>query len=454
MNLKNKRLLITEDDRKYIKKLYGLIKEAEEPEYDYSFEEKITFPAGYYSEKYMEKEVLETKLEEIINNISKNKYVDDEGTQVLMGPEYQNKLTVITSSGESQIPNKDNERGGVDLESGQLGKFRSNTINEFVRKYIFKRLGDISNLEINTEVVEPKIGETSAPDLTYYQGLVDCGLAKFKNFSKKGPCKQSTLDLKKVYDNEQFVKIFVGLKTTKNFQPINMPTKRGQLTVDSDMVVKKITSCYTGMKIQVDFVKDQAHKCNSAVFEVFLNGIKLNREDGKPYASLNNGGLLDNAGFSFKKAGGGRYYIQSNNPGGARYNTFIVSPNLAKEIVDKLKENGSLTSNNFNLEFECKNLVEYVKFQDIKAPGPLVLDKEKKLLYTSIRWDGKQWIDKEWGNGCHGNVEGVGQITITNGNGDVQKFSKITPRGRNERINILVTDPCKGEQGVMVAKEK
>ncbi len=43
MNFKNKRLLINDNDRDYIKRLYGLIKEADETEYDYSFKEKVTF---------------------------------------------------------------------------------------------------------------------------------------------------------------------------------------------------------------------------------------------------------------------------------------------------------------------------------------------------------------------------------------------------------------------------
>jgi hypothetical protein len=458
MNLK-KRLLITEDDRKYIKKLYGLIKEADEPEYDYSFEEKITFPAGYYSNKYMERDVLDSKLDDLITKIAKNKYVDDEGTQVLMGPEYQNLLQVVTSSGESQIPNKDNEKGGADLNPGDLGYFRSNTINNYVKKYITDRLGDIPNLQILTDIVDPIIGNTSAPDLNYYQGLVDCGLAKFKNLSKKGPCKQSTLDVKKVYDDEQFVKIFVGLKTTKNYKPIDMPIKRGQLSVPpGEFSPPNLTSCFTNMKIKIDYTKDLGyHKCNSAVYEVYVNGEKLMRDDGKSYASLNNNGLLDNAGFTFKKAGGGKKWIESNDPAGERFNTFVVSPELAKKLADKVSQDGTKPQESFNLELKCKNLAEFVKYDDLTKEGPLALNSDGYLAYKKMKWDGKLWDDQEWGFGCHGRKGkegGVGSITIINGNGGEQKYKKFTPVGKDEMKSVLVADPCKGEQGIMLAKEK
>ena len=454
MNSK-KKLLITEDDREYIKKLYGLIKEVDEPEYNYSFKERITFPAGYYSEARMDKEVLESKLEEIINKIAKNKYVDDEGTPVLMGPEYQNYLKVVTSSGESQIPNYDNERGDdinrIKLDSGELGYFRSNTINNYVKKYITDRLGDIPNLQIITEIVDPIIGSTPAPDLDYYQGLVDCGLAKFKNLSKKGSCKQSTLDTKKVYDDEQFVEIFVGLKTTKNYKPIDMPIKRG--SIERDVTPPNLKSCFTNMKIKIDYTKDLGyHKCNSAVYEVYVNGEKLMRDDGKPYASLNNNGLLDNAGFSFKNYKNGEKWIKSNDEAGERFNTFDVSPELAKKLSDKVNQDGTTPQESFKLELKCKNLVNFVKYDDLTKEGPLAVTSDGYLLDKSNKWNKTQnlWSDREWGFGCHGREGkegGVGSITIINGNNGVQKYKRFTPVGNNEMKVVLVTDPCKGEQG-------
>lgn len=459
MNFKNKRLLINENDRDYIKRLYGLIKEADETEYDYSFKEKVTFPAGYYSRKFMKADDVISRLEEIINKLAKNKYVDDEGKAVLMGPEYQNQMVVITSSGESQIPNNDNERGGTRLDVGELGKFRSNTINEFVKEYILKRLGDVSNLQIKTSVIEPKIGETPYAGLTYLQGLTDCGITKVKNLtSNPANCtkavRQKTMDLKKLYDSEQFIEIFVGLKTIKSFKPIDMPIKRGQLSVQPrEFSPPKLTSCFTNMKIKIDYTKDLGyHKCNSAVYEVYLNGEQLMRNDGKSYASLNNNGLLDNAGFSFKNYKNGEKWIKSNDEAGERFNTFDVSPELAKKLSDKVNQDGTTPQESFKLELKCKNLVNFVKYDDLTKEGPLAVTSDGYLLDKSNKWNKTQnlWSDREWGFGCHGREGkegGVGSITVINGNGGVQKYKRFTPVGNNEMKAVLVTDPCKGEQG-------
>lgn len=457
MSYNNKRLLINENDRDYIKKLYGLIKEADEPEYDYSFKEKVTFPAGYYSRKFMKADDVISRLEEIINKLAKNKYVDDEGKAVLMGPEYQNQMVVITSSGESQIPNNDNERGGTRLDVGELGRFRSNTINEFVKDYILKRLGDVSNLQIKTSVIEPKIGVTPYAGLNYLQGLTDCGITKVKNLTPNpANCtksvRQKTMDLKKLYDSEQFVEIFVGLNTTKSIKPIDMPIKRGQLSVPpGEFSPPNLTSCFTNMKIKIDYTKDLGyHKCNSAVYEVYVNGEKLMRDDGKSYASLNNNGLLDNAGFTFKKAGGGKKWIESNDSAGERFNTFVVSPELAKKLADKVSQDGTKPQESFNLKLMCKNLAEFVKYDDLTKEGPLALSPDGYLAYKKMKWDGKLWDDEEWGFGCHGRKGkegGVGSITIINGNGGEQKYKKFTPVGKDEMKSVLVTDPCKGVQG-------
>jgi hypothetical protein len=52
-----KRLLITEDDRKHILSLYGLLNEAvEEGQGMITIEADSTFPAGYYSESFLTQE--------------------------------------------------------------------------------------------------------------------------------------------------------------------------------------------------------------------------------------------------------------------------------------------------------------------------------------------------------------------------------------------------------------
>ena len=93
-----------------------------------------------------------------------------------------------------------------------------------------------------------------------------------------------------------------------------------------------------------------------------------------------------------------------------------------------------------------------MKYDDLTKEGPLAVTSDGYLLDKSNKWNKTQnlWSDREWGFGCHGREGkegGVGSITVINGNGGVQKYKRFTPVGNNEMKAVLVTDPCKGEQG-------
>jgi hypothetical protein len=117
------------------------------------------------------------------------------------------------------------------------------------------------------------------------------------------------------------------------------------------------------------------------------------RNDGKPFASLNNDKVNTNKELD--------YY--NNNPtknGGARYNKFIITPEIATELLKGGK-------NSFTISAMCWNPLGY------SFPN--------------------------WGYGCH---EGVGTIIVTNGTGEKFTYESATPRERDETKTLVTINAC------------
>jgi hypothetical protein len=152
------------------------------------------------------------------------------------------------------------------------------------------------------------------------------------------------------------------------------------------------------MTIDINYEKPGNHKCNNAIFQVFLNNVLINRNDGKPYGNLNNDGNFDEGA--------------KGDNGGSRYNRFIVTNQMASQIASK----GISSTYGLPLTIKCVNAGDV---------------------------GGQVITSKSWGDGCH---TSVGDIIIT------PQFSKQTtvlrggtPGKRGETTNVGSFKPCGGK---------
>jgi len=159
---------------------------------------------------------------------------------------------------------------------------------------------------------------------------------------------------------------------------------------------EEVKGCFKDAKIEVNYT-GKGHKCNYAVYEIYANGVKINRNDGKDYASLNN----DGDEFDNKKSDDG-------DPE-HRFNTFIIDQITADRFV------------NYN------NLITY--------QGNLQLDAKCVLRNPNLS---AGWAKK---GGCH---DGVGNIKVNANGKEFEKKSK-TPNLYGESINIAYFPVCKEE---------
>jgi hypothetical protein len=387
-----RKLLISEEEKNYIKSLYNLTILQEQTETgttstdELVIEKKIDFPAGYYNASYLEP--LKPELDKIKNFLSSN-------------PNNSYVVSLNIKSGESRIPNTDNESSAKEvLPQGELSKRRAENITKYVRDYWGS--SGLSNMNIAPNPVETIIGKTEwvGQDFCPSSSLKsqdtvgrECLNSKFNTNNGKpnwaSGKKNVYKDLKSKYDSEQFV--YITMKVVKT-QPSIIP-------------------CLDGMKIQVNYEKPGKHYCNSSIYELFINGVLLMRDDGKPFASLNNG--IKPSEFKGKNILGKEktfgpndieYYDNSiSGPdrkpdyGGNRYNTFIISTDLAKKL--------SSEKNVFEISAICRNPTN----------------------------------QKAYKGGCHTDV---GKITIINGLGVTQEYKVNTPNKRDETKILISIDAC------------
>jgi hypothetical protein len=162
--------------------------------------------------------------------------------------------------------------------------------------------------------------------------------------------------------------------------------------------------CLDNMEIQVNYSDlSKQHTCNSAIYEIFLNGVKLTREDGKLYASLNNQG---NTAYKYK--GIDKYDNDINNVGGKRLNKFFVTPEIASQILTStISKLPSGQKPSFILSAKCIN--------------PFGVQ------------------DPKWKDGCH---VGVGNVVVINGQKQRYDYVSATPDGKNQTKTLASFDAC------------
>jgi hypothetical protein len=92
------------------------------------------------------------------------------------------------------------------------------------------------------------------------------------------------------------------------------------------------------------------------------------------------------------------YDNDPKNYGGKRFNKFIITPEIASTLI-------SDGSTSFIISAKCKN----------------------------------PYKNKEHNGGCH---DGIGNIMITNGNGEKFPYNSVTPKGKDEVKILLTIDAC------------
>lgn len=376
MSKYNRRLIISESEKKDILKQYNilnLLKEAEIKAGE-SIQTTITFNGGKYlqtSGNFTDLTNNITAIKDFCNKVPNGKIVE-----------------VVVEAGESQIPNTDNEAGGTKVEVGYLSKKRYATIKAFLQKKFDEWKTSDKNFKKPQKFVEtePVIGSTpwldnkdgfcpsnvvKALDPTDTQGY-GCKAATFnpgngkENWTKgKDTTYVTTRDQ---FRSEQFVRVTFRLGVPSN-TITNMPPK---------------LECLSGMIIEYNYddvveksnngTASNVHCCSRGLFTLKVDGLTLNRSDGYQYANINNHPSEKNLQRPQKdnrpqnQAGVANYFISgSTQPlcvhisdngknqytnvadyvtkkpmDNYRYNTFKISPQLAKQIVDAKKGQSGL----------------------------------------------------------------------------------------------------------------
>lgn len=383
MNIK--KLLISEAEKRKILFQYGILKEDVDPTTSLTIDKNVSFAGGYHSEKYLGAE-LPAEIEKI-----KQFLQSKTGSSFL--------VDVILESGESQIPNTDNEDGGKKVDPLYLANKRNQTIQTYITNQLQSFVDSKLLLNIpKFKISPPKIGATAWVGQPFCpknllpsddtQGY-ECTKTNFKpgmdankkpivNWqSGKKSVYKPTLDL---YISEQYIRVKITV---------------AELT--------KLKQCLDNMSIGVNYTDlSKNHICNSAIYEIYIkgnmnktnDGILLTSTNGKNYASLNND--FRNAARVNKELES--YDSQPTRVGKQRYNTFIVSSDMATELV-------SDGSTSFYISAKCIN----------------------------------PFNNPDWGGGCH---KGVGNIVVTNGKGEKTEYTSETPNAKGEIKTLVPIDAC------------
>ena len=193
-------------------------------------------------------------------------------------------MTIYSS--ESNVPNKDNEKGGIDLPTGELSTKRADTVLKLIKETLegIKSYWNRSNIKYN----EPKIQTVIVPPKEEYKSGEDPNQQKFLN--------------------EQYVKVVVSVTALKGcgFDIF--------FEVNYDKVAESNLISSGGKK----------HECNAALYEVTANGQILKTVKNTD-ADMNNGE---------KEIQTGNGVFTPAQPGyGYRFNQFWISNEMGKTLL-------------------------------------------------------------------------------------------------------------------------
>jgi hypothetical protein len=236
MSCCNRKLIITEEEKLDIMKLYGLLLEGEElPDGGYQIDFSNTFKSGYHSSKHINKAILTTELQAAKDWLA-GKLKNNKGKLVF----------VKIDASESKVPNADAENGGVVLQPYELSNKRAVAINNF--------LSGIFDGWVTEGLISQK------PIFAFPEAKIG-GPNWCPPYSKDETCVEKT-DKKddQKFTDHQYVRV--------------------QFLVDTPGMSAK---CVEGLSITVSYNKDKnasfpcrgGHKCDEADFNVLLNRVPI-----------------------------------------------------------------------------------------------------------------------------------------------------------------------------------
>jgi hypothetical protein len=331
-----------------------------------TIDKNVQFRGGYWSETYLP-ETLGPEIEKV------KKYLSSGAGKIYL-------VSVTIESGESQLPNVDNENGGKAVPPLYLATKR----NESIQNYITTQLQSFVDQKLlislpKFQVAQPKIGATPFLGAPFCpQGMTDVQQRNVcvKKY-REGKTTIYKTDYADKYLTEQYVRVILKLEELTGMK-----------------------KCLDNMVIEVNYTDlSKKHVCNSAIYEISLNDVKLFRDDKKPYASLNN---------NYNKAKnypGIDVYDNTKVVGGKRFNKFIITPEIASQIlIQTIGKNGA-EKPSFILKAKCLN----------------------------------PFNNTDWNGGCH---KGVGNIVVTNGQKEVFNYISATPNAKDEVKNLATFNAC------------
>ena len=344
----NSKFLITENDRKHILSLYGLLKEddvqpasQQQSTSSLKFDKTINFAPGYYRNKGP----VTTKAGITYNWDVDGTLKTDLGKirEFLKNNPTGYVVEVSLYSGESKIPNSDNENGGTPLNPGDLSTARMNSLKSYLNPIFesWKKDG-ITKTEFKINEI-PQLGKTPWKGTPFCPANVPnertCSTTYY-NKVKSGD--KVALEYKAKYDAEQNFRVIIEVKKVET-SVVNKTTETPPTTGSTTTGVTE--SCATGLKIRVDV---EQHNCNNAEFFLFLNDTMLYNVDGGYTANGNNSNtfVTSDSGKKIKAKRlnpgygklGTRKYGSNGDNGNVRYDEFIVTPEQSKKIVEQSNE--------------------------------------------------------------------------------------------------------------------
>jgi len=399
-----KRLVITEGEKKEILKQYNLLTEGDTPTTTLNVEKKVDFEAGHYSEKYI-KAAIDPEIKKISD------YLNSGG-----GKKYL--VSVEISSGESKIPNSDNEKGGR-LDPEVLSKYRMNTIESYITKSLtpFKDKGLLMGLP-TFKRLEIKIGGPDWIGEPPIKGPVFCPKNLLKPNDPQGyACLSEDFNPGNDANGNPIINWYSGKK--------GIYIKWFEKYSDAQFVKVKIslqeftelTKCLNNMEINVDYTDTtERHRCNNATYKIYITGgvsvptekNLLKRTDGALYASL------DNADSEYDNNPGTCKSGDTSSTNCKRYNKFIVTPEMAEEVIKQaVQTNPKAVEPSFIIWGECVGT---------KVQHP------------------------NWGFGCHRSSKnqtyGVGDVTIVSGQKEKTEFKVYTPVEKGKKLQLKKIKAC------------
>jgi hypothetical protein len=383
MNIK--RLLISEIEKRDILRQYNLLTEDVNPEpvSTLNIDKNVNFAGGTYSEPYLLKDLAPEmqRIKDYLTSSSGKSFI----------------VSVQISSGESQIPNTDNEKKpSVRVEPLFLATNRNNVIQTYIKNQLQPFVDSKLLVKIPTFKVEkPVVGKTA------WIGQPFCPKSLIPSDDKQGYiCAGSSFKPGNGADGKPIFNWVNGKNTV--YKTILDSYNKEQF-VNVKIVLKELTvmkKCLDNMTIDVNYVGTD-HKCNSAIYEMYIKGnlnrtdTLLLRNDGKTYASINNNFTSP---FITATPKLGDYDNDPKAVGGNRYNRFIVTSEIASSLI-------SDGSSEFIISAKCKN----------------------------------PYNNPDHSGGCH---DGVGNILVTNGNGVKFPYTLTTPKGKDEVKSLPAINAC------------